>query len=266
VTIGILAIAAASGLTTRVPTGRWVVDYADEQCIAKRQFGTTDKPLVLIIKPSPTSDVVQLNLVKNGSGDAAYEYDARLSIGGAGPIRVRQLNFGTNDKASKRKYFISQINLSGEQATTLSSAERIGWYATAGAHVTLETGKLDALMRALATCRENLREYWNIGTANEQALKTPVEIIKPINSLFSTQDYPAQSVRQGDGGTSTVIVLIDETGRTRDCMLEATSGIASIDGMTCAVIRERGRFKPAIGAEGKPVRSYVKSRVRWELP
>jgi hypothetical protein len=263
--IGILAIAAASGLTTRVPAGRWVVDYADEQCVAKRQYGTTEKPLVLIIRPSPTSDVVQLNLVRNGSGGWAHEYDARLSIGGADPINVRQLSFGTKDKVRETKFEISQVNLTGEQAATLAAAETIGWHAT-GANVTLQTGKLDSLMQALAKCRENLREYWNIGTAAEQALKSPVEIIRPLNSLFSNQDYPAQSVRQGDVGIASVVVLVDESGRSRDCMLEATSGIASIDGMTCAVIRERGRFKPAIGAEGKPVRSYVKSRVRWALP
>lgn len=260
----LLAVLAAFAFAERPPAlnpkGPWVVDYADAQCIAKRNFGTSEKPLVLMIKPSPTSDVIQLNLVKPGFDAMASEYDAKLALGHGAPFAVRQINFG-----SGKEYEIRQINLRADLAAGLNAASSIEWVGR-GVNTTFVTGPLTQLMKALGECRSNLREYWNIGEEREQKLRAPVAMAGSLISLFSTKDYPRQSVVQDDSGTSSVVVLIDEKGIPRECMLDETSGIASIDAMTCAVIRERGKFKPALGADGKPVRSYFKQRVRWELP
>jgi hypothetical protein len=234
-----------------------VLDYADAQCSARRQFGTAEKPTFLIIKPSPTSDLIQLNVVKKkGIGSGALELDANIDLGAGDPIRLRQLGFTNNG------FDVRQVNLSGELASKLASADRLTWSA-ADSDMNFQTGGLGPVMQRLAACREKMRIHWNIGTADERALRTPVKVVKPLSSLFSSWDYPKQSLRQDDTGISSVVVLIDEQGRARGCMLDATSGITSLDSMTCAVIRERGKFKPAIGADGKPVRSYVAQRVRW---
>ena len=43
-----------------------------------------------------------------------------------------------------------------------------------------------------------------------------------------------------------MVILIDEFGKVADCTVTQTSGAASIDAQSCAVIRERGKFRPAI--------------------
>jgi outer membrane biosynthesis protein TonB len=60
--------------------------------------------------------------------------------------------------------------------------------------------------------------------------------------------------------------LIDEQGRIADCTVDQTSGVAVLDTMSCYVISRRARFTPALGADGKPVRSAHETRVRWRIP
>jgi hypothetical protein len=249
----LIALASVAG---PAQSGSWVHDYADAQCSARHQFGTAEKPTFLIIKPSPTSELVQLNVVKKkGVGSGALELDARIGLAGES-IRLRQLSY------TNKGFDVRQVNLPGGLAARLASADRVTWSAP-DANMTFETGPLGPVMQQLADCREKMRAHWNIGTADEQALRAPVKIVKPLVSLFSSGDYPKQSLRQGDSGISSVIVLIDEQGRPLGCMLDATSGIASLDSMACAVIRSRGKFKPAIGADGRPTKSYIAQRVRW---
>jgi hypothetical protein len=256
--VGTISLALVSAAAPKVPAGDWVLDYAEAQCSARGQFGTAEKPLFLILKPSPTRDLVQLNIVKKRSGSSgAHEYAARIGLGQAKRVELGQLSFsGSNN------FEVRQVNLPAELAAQLASADRLSWSAP-GINITFETGDLGPVARWLSSCREKMRAHWNIGEANERALRTPAKPITPLMSLFSTQDYPGQSLRQDASGVASVIVLIDERGRPRGCMLDTTSGAASLDAMTCAVIRERGKFEPAIGANGKPVRSYIAQRVHW---
>lgn len=254
------ALAVAIAADARLPTGGWVVDYADAQCSAKRQFGTAVKPLFLIIKPSPTSNLVQLNVVRKAAGRSnARDEEVRLALGNGEPIALRQLSF-----AGSNNFEVSQVNLPAERANLLESTTRVGWSAP-GLHIDFETGNLAPVMKTLSECRDRMRVHWNIGGTNEQMRQSAVKEITPLNSLFNERDYPVGAVRRERTGLASVIVLVDEQGRPRGCMLDETSGIASLDSMTCAVIRERARFAPAIGPDGKPMRSYYRQRVRWEV-
>lgn len=254
-----LILVAASADAPLVPSGKWTVDYAPHQCVAAREFGPPNNRVALVIKPSPTSDVVQLVLVKSGLTATAIQHAAKISIGASGPIKVRQLNYGTKKTAFRL------VNLSPEIATTLGGADRIDWDGH-GANVSLATGPLEKVMKTLADCRADLRGYWNIDPDKSAKLKSPLTTERPIVGYFRSEDYPRQAVKQDETGITSVVVLVDEKGAVRDCMVDGTSGIATLDAMTCIVVRERARFKPAVGEDGRPVRSYLMQRVRWLLP
>jgi protein TonB len=66
-------------------------------------------------------------------------------------------------------------------------------------------------------------------------------------------------------GTAVMVLLIDESGKVADCTLTETSGAAALDAQGCAVIRERGKFTPAIGTDGRPAKSAIQVRVHWKL-
>jgi TonB family protein len=241
------------------PASRWLVDFAEQQCVATRTYGSGEDQILFVIKPSPTSDVVQLMAVKKAPYVRPVQQDALLTLGGSAPIKVKQLKYASDGKSFRL------INLAAEQAGMLETAQTIEWTVD-GSGWTLETGSIAQLMKTLATCRADLRDHWNISPEKSASLKSPATSKRHVLSYFSSDDYPAQAVGQGEGGTASVVALIDEKGVVQDCMIDSTSGVPTLDAMTCAVIFKRMKFQPGIDKDGKPVRSFVMQRVRWEMP
>ena len=85
-------------------------------------------------------------------------------------------------------------------------------------------------------------------------------------ALFSTDDYPHQAIRNEEQGTVQFRITIAPDGHVSDCRVISTSGSASLDRASCAIVSERARFEPARDANGRRVADTMTSRVRWELP
>ena len=83
--------------------------------------------------------------------------------------------------------------------------------------------------------------------------------------LFSSDDYPGIAVFNDQMGAVSLVLLIDEQGKVADCTVTQTSGVAALDAQSCAVIKERGKFSPAIGQDGKPAKSSWLQRINWRL-
>ena len=66
-------------------------------------------------------------------------------------------------------------------------------------------------------------------------------------------------------GAVSLALLIDEQGKVADCTVTQTSGVAALDAQSCAIIKERGKFSPAIGHDGKPAKSSWLQRINWAL-
>lgn len=250
------AAAAPSGFMA--PSGKWTVDYAPHHCTASRSFGSGPDTLYLVVKPSPTSEVMQIALIKDGHSALATKLDAMLTFGEAAPIKVEQLNYGTDTKS------VRMINLAPDQVAALSQTSRIIWDSS-GAAKRLDVGPMAPVLKALAKCRADLADYWNITPERKATLKSPPTHAKPLLSLFSSDDYPTDAVRNDKSGMAAVVLLIDEQGKVRDCTLEATSGIAVIDAQTCVILKNRAKFSPAVDTNGKPTRGAYFQKIRWEM-
>lgn len=242
------------------PAGKWVINYAEAQCVASRPFGGGDNPVYLLIKPSPTSDVVQISLLKNGGEFDGVQRAAKVKFGDFPESEVNVLEYGTSQKKA-----IKLLNLPPELAAQLAQSQKIKWR-TANNEIELQTGPLGEVMKVMAACRDDLRKYWHIGPDSENQIKDRVKPVKPLIRYFSSDDYPSQAVVDVASGTSSIVMLIDEKGTIQDCMVDGTSGIATLDAMTCIVLTKRAKFVPAIGRDGKPVRDAYMQRVRWEMP
>lgn len=79
------------------------------------------------------------------------------------------------------------------------------------------------------------------------------------------RDYPKDSSRAQAGGDVEVRFTIEPSGRVSSCRVTRSSGDASLDRTTCALIEERFRFKPATNAAGDPVASPYGWRQSWWL-
>lgn len=85
-------------------------------------------------------------------------------------------------------------------------------------------------------------------------------------SLFSTDDYPPEAIRNGEQGTVAVTLTVNAEGKVADCVVNQSSGSPSLDVATCRILWTRAQFTPARDAQGKPVQDTFRQRIRWELP
>ena len=256
------AVAAAAAVpgkaTLRAPTGKWVIDYAEHQCTATRAFGTAAEPLHLLIKPSPGGEVTQIALIEKGSNFQGVQQNASLTTSDARTLEVMQLSYGVGDKRFRL------INLNVAQTAAVAASTSLRW--NGGDPDALDVGSMTDVMKILEDCRRDLRQYWSIGLEHENGRISGPKAENSLTSFFSSDDYPSQAVSRGQQGTAGIILLIDEQGRIRDCMVEQTSGIATLDIMACLVIRKRGKFSPALDRAGKPVKGAYSQRIKWVLP
>ncbi|PXA84170.1 hypothetical protein DMC47_41105 [Nostoc sp. 3335mG] len=98
-----------------------------------------------------------------------------------------------------------------------------------------------------------------IGT---NAVAVPIE---PGNWV-SPDDYPAKAMADRTQGDVAFRVAIDANGKPDACGILNSSGSQELDIATCESVLANARFKPAIGQDGKPIRAYYSSVVRWTLP
>ena len=74
---------------------------------------------------------------------------------------------------------------------------------------------------------------------------------------LSNRDYPDAVIRSWPrGGRVFVRLRIQADGRASDCRVDRSSGVAAVDQWTCALIVERGRFRPAVDDNGRPIPSW----------
>lgn len=255
-----LAMGSMAASQPRRPTDRWVVNYDDAQCVASRDYGSADKKLVLALKPSPTASVMRLMLIRNGSAMDAEQRPASIRFDGNRPIAARALAYGDR----KTRSFIASVNL--PYATVVANRKAAAIEFKAGATgERLAVPGLAGVMAAFDDCLANLRTVWNVGREHSARVARPAQPSQPLRDLFRSTAYPAQAVRQGDSGMVAVAMLIDEAGRVRDCMVEQTSGYATLDTTSCFVISSKARFDPALDPDGKPVKSASFQRINWRI-
>lgn len=60
-------------------------------------------------------------------------------------------------------------------------------------------------------------------------------------------------------------LTVSPEGRVTGCSIQSSSGSATLDHATCAIMTPRARFKPARDAQGKPVADEVVQRIVWRL-
>lgn len=254
-----LSPAAAAPL---VPTGKWVVNFADERCEASRNYGSKERPVFLVFKPAPMGNVMQIAVISHRKSGETLQVPATLIIDQRPVIRASMLAYTL--KAQERR--INMINLPLETFAPVREASTVTMRAHGEVSETFALSQMKPLMASIDTCAADLREAWNIGEERSGRIKESAKPKKPLGSYFSSQDYPEQAIMSGQGGTLEFAMLIDEKGKLADCTVISTSGVASLDSQSCAALVARASFTPAIGMDGKAIKSAITQRIRWEIP
>ncbi|HEX9964589.1 MAG TPA: TonB family protein [Allosphingosinicella sp.] len=111
-----------------------------------------------------------------------------------------------------------------------------------------------------------------VAKADPPAPPQPAKKIEPararanLASYVSDQDYPSTAVRNEEQGTTRFKLVVGPDGKVRECSVTSSSGSSALDATTCRLMRQRAKFSPATGSDGKPTSDTVSSAIRWVLP
>lgn len=256
-----LLISAPVSAAPLQPTSPWNVNYTATSCDAKRRFGDT----AIVITPSPLGQTFRVMLEMPGGASRAQQFPARLSTGDGGePDNVTAMIYPLSKKGLRGLYSVlprsnvERVFKGGELEIRVG-----GGYTKMHAHLAL--GKMDGLEKALETCLADLQKHWGMvdGKLPDPAVASYAQ--GNMQGLFRSDDYPADAFLADQSGQSKFLLMIGKQGEVMDCIVLETSRVASLDAMGCQVIRERAKFKPAMGVDGQPMFSTVTQSLRWVL-
>ena len=117
-------------------------------------------------------------------------------------------------------------------------------------------------VETLRQCVDRRLGEWGIDVAGRASLRSLPEL---LNMPFSNSDYPASALRNDAQGMAIARINVGVDGRVADCAVVRSSGSSALDGRTCHVLRQDGRFRPAIDNDGQPVAAAVLMMVTWRI-
>lgn len=261
--ISAILLASPAGAAPDQPISKWRVDFEDAQCVATRDFGTAAAPITLAFKRPPIGGELQLSVfAARGSPRASRQIDASVSINDGEALKTTFLSY--DPPAGTRHVF--RLNLPSGGADALGKSSSLHLLAGKDLDQRFADPQIGPALRVLDACVADLRAAWNIGPngAKSPALRT-FATAGDFESLFTSRDLPQAGIGLNYAAPVGFVLLIDEAGRIADCTVTETSGGAALDAQSCAVPTRFAKFKPAVGADGRPTRDFYFYRVNWRF-
>jgi TonB family protein len=251
--------AVGSADTPLQPAGPWHVDYEDSQCLASRDYRSTNHPLTLTLAPSITNAAMRILFVRNGHTPQTQQ-EVTLRLGGQEALKT----FAFVYEPAANGHRIYSINVTMQQ---FRAAEGSQTMAVDGGDLKAElvTDMLPQVLAELDKCILDLQRRWNVTLPLRGSPGSNPNPSADVRTIFSNDDYPAIALYHGQSGEVGVSLLIDETGRVADCSVDKPSGFGILDVATCVLIRNRARFIPATDSAGKPTRDALATVVTWKI-
>lgn len=245
------------------PSGKWVVDYGETECVALRNYPEAGGMTTLAIRPAPNGTSYDVVIVKPSRFRGSYSEQFEGSVDfGRGPVQTYLLRSANKTNTGT----IYEFRLPAATMMQARSASSATFRGHGGLNASFALTNMARVMSGLEACTRNLQQHWNHGPAGAVGIVTPPKEQSDFRGLFKPSDYPLAAMDGKQEGTSQLVMLVNEQGRVAGCFVAQPSGVPVIDGMGCQVLRERARFAPARDAAGKPVRSmYFTPPIRWRL-
>jgi TonB family protein len=233
----------------------WVLDYAETQCVASRDFGSA----VFAIRPAPNGETFEILVFEQHPGPYyPVEFKGTVDFGG-GPISVLGLVSPiTSNGTTLYQIRVSAVEikqaLSASGVTISSKSQRFDR--------SFALDNMSQLMTGLDQCTADLQSHWNMTVSGQARMATRVK--GSFESLFTPEEYPRNvryRPRRSDGK---FLLLVNERGRVEGCHVMESTGIPAVDTAACSIYMRRAKFSPARDREGKPMRdTIVTPPINW---
>jgi TonB family protein len=83
--------------------------------------------------------------------------------------------------------------------------------------------------------------------------------------IFTNNDYPDDALRRGEYGIVSVRLQVTANGIVSECVITESSGFAALDNRTCAAMKARSKFEPAMDSQGNASAGVYRAATNWGL-
>ena len=269
------------------PTSAWHVDYADDRCRLARKFGEGDQQAYVFFDRYGPTEYFRLTVAGKPMKTYAEKGDAAVQFG---PTEQEQQLFFFNGISGKSPalVFASNVRVAGPSEAELEAIKNKGkdeWidlapvsearqkaikFLTIGKPlrrpVTLETGSMRAPFAALEKCIDNLMTTWGIDVEQHKMLSRNVTPTESPGKWVVSNDYPLDMLRSGQPAIVEFRLSVGADGVPTACHIQSTTRPKEFDDAVCKSVMRRARFDPALDAKGKPLATFYRNTVRFQIP
>lgn len=251
------ALAAPAPAAPAAAPQLWQVDWESERCTIATGDPAT---LYLALWLTPGDTVAELYLV--GPADRLRGGGARVLLTllpGGKPISAwRVIRTG---QAGAMVVQLGDLGDDFPAAFAKASDVRVTGFAQPVAVPIKGAGQATA---ALRKCLDEKMAGWGIDPKAHNALRAPPK--DPGNfDWMDDKDYPQAAMAEDQAGDVVARLSVDAKGKVTDCRVVASSGSKPLDEVTCKKALAKGRFIPAVGANGKPTAAMRTIRAKFRL-
>lgn len=253
-------IAAVAALQTEPlkPSGKWVVDYAEDMCTVARPFGPDGttfgfRPdgfagqggMIVVIQPAT-------------SGARHHQFKQQIEVADGGEaIQVNPRSYYLRDRKSR----IITMIVNAETLGRLKAAPSFDLPVNAREHVAFAPTDLDAALKALDACSDDLMTTHGVPVAElaDAVVRTsPVRAERWFN-------YPSSSVASGAEGRIVTLISVSDQGKPTECRILGGDAENELAKSACESIRRRGEFDPARNKDGRAIRSWTTLTITYQI-
>ena len=281
---------------TLKPASEWNLDYAADKCRLARAFGTGDEQVIFFIERYDPGDA--FFLLVSGKPLARFsEERAKLAFGPDGYETAHPLLDGKlgeqpafmtsgmtlvevpgteeNHKSSRTRSNYNRFSDSLDDADVLLQAltpeqeAAINWFEVSQRGmrpIRLSLGTMGKPMAAMRACIDELIGHWGIDVAAHRTLTRAVTPKTSPADWIGYRDYPTNLLAKGAQGLVQFRLLVGVDGKPTDCFIQESTRPKGFDDAVCAAMMKRARFDPALDKDGKPIKSYWRTSVRFQMP
>lgn len=274
-------IAAAEETPVLAPSSPWTLRFGDDTCLLAREFGQGDDKVEWLLEKQDANPFYRLTLVgerfrstqRREAVILTFDFSVPLNtmaVTGTSaegrPTITFMIGIGYPPSALGKYYPFDEGGLDlavpadpsaqppSFQEAHLRAVTTVRVKTSSG-QVALQTGSLGKLLTATGVCMDDLLARWGFDVEARRGLKTPPRPIGDPGDWLESSDHATGSADTRQRAAFRFRLSVSPDGRASNCAILSSASPESVQ-RTCELIRQRARFRPAIGADDKPVAYY----------
>jgi hypothetical protein len=239
---------------------QWEVKWDETQCSLTRS-GTGAHPFSFLVVLSPASRLMFLHLVYEGPAPSMRGRVVLDLVFSPGDTRV-PVDFG-GSRTDGRNSLLTFTKV--DILDRLASARSLTFAEGSHPYLTMDLGESGKAVAGLRACRAEILHEWGVDPAALDALRQLPEIETPPSDFLSHDRKAEGSPAVTNAGLLTRLDVTSD-GHVSGCAVVRGSHGPESDSKVCGQWRRNARFKPALGADGRPAAATIVADYIWRLP